>query len=481
MSGSKTTHRLVLLAAVALILRIATVILLFSVHSRPLTYEHGRIAENLLAGRGFTITFLGVEGPTSQQAPFYPFFLAAIYAVCGPGTHTAIVVAQLIQCFTGTTLVLAVVWLTWSLLPERRLAGWLAGWGAALYPTHIYAVTHLQVALWAALVLTVLLAVAVDARWRATWRGALLAGLLSGALLLIEPILALALPVVAVAFWLGQRVGKGWLLSPAALARLAVVPLVALVVIAPWLIRNRLVHGEFVFIKSSFGYAFWQGNHPLSWGTDKIPKPEAQQARLKHDGTLADMDRALWEARHETLYIDDVVLKPQGYARFAGLSEPQRSRLLAAEAWQAIRRDPLRYGRLCLQRLRYFLLFDETNPKAANQLYRTATVIWLALAFVGLAATAGAWRRLWPTYAIFALVALFHTLVIVSTRFRIPVEPLSFVWAAAAIAPVLARWLDDPTIPVRRPGETRHDPLAGPRHGLRGPYYRRKKSMKYEG
>ena len=40
--------------------------------------------------------------------------------------------------------------------------------------------------------------------------------------------------------------------------------------------------------------------------------------RQQHDGTLAGMDRALWEARHETLYIDDVLLKPTGYREFAG-------------------------------------------------------------------------------------------------------------------------------------------------------------------
>ena len=88
---------------------------------------------------------------------------------------------------------------------------------------------------------------------------------------------------------------------------------VAALVITPWTVRNWLVHGRPMFIKSSFGYAFWQGNNPISWGTDKIPKPSAEPMRLENDGTLADMNRALWEARHETLYIDDVLLKPDGY------------------------------------------------------------------------------------------------------------------------------------------------------------------------
>jgi hypothetical protein len=226
-----------------------------------------------------------------------------------------------------------------------------------------------------------------------------------------------------------------------------------------------------VFIKSTFGYAFWQGNCPGSWGTDKVPKAVAEEARLTNDGTLRGMDRALWEARYETVYIDDLALKPTGYRDFMGLSEPQRSRLLGARAWQFICAHPGTYVRLCLQRLQYFLLFDETNPKAANRLYRVTTVAWLVLGLVGLLVSWPRWRSLWPTYAIFLVVTLFHTLVIVSARFRIPVEPMSFIWASAAIAPLVVRRVGPRPIRVLRPGEVSRDPLP-PRPALSGPHYR---------
>ena len=193
----------------------------------------------------------------------------------------------------------------------------------------------------------------------------------------------------------------------------------------PWTVRNWLVHGEPVFIKSTFGYAFWQGNSPGSWGTDKVPKAVAEAARLDNDGTLRGVERALWEARYVTVYIDDLSLKPTGYRDFAGLSEPARSRLLLHRAWQFIHANPAVYLRLCLKRLQYFLLFDETNPKASHRLYRITTVVWLVLAVVGALVSWPHRRRLWPTYAVFLAVMLFHTLVIVSARFRIPVEPLS--------------------------------------------------------
>ena len=460
-----------LLCALALGLRICVVLALGGEHAGPLGYEHARIAENLLAGRGFSIEFLGSEGPTSQQAPFYPTLLAAFYWCFGAGTPQAILAVQLLQCVAGAAVVLVVVWLGWSLVPDEPGVGWVAGLGAALYPTHLYMVTHQQVALWAALLLTLLVAVVVSPRWRATTGGAILAGCLAGGLLLTEPILALALPVCAAAFWLARTPGRRSAPDrPAPLGRVLLMAVVAAAMITPWTVRNCLVHGRFVFIKSTFGYALWQGNNPASFGTDKVPKPSAERLRLDHDGTLTGVNRALWEARHETLYIDDVLLKPTGYREFAGLSEPERSRLLGRRAVEFIRGNPGRYGRLCLARLRYFLLFDETNPKAANPIYRAATVAWLVLGGIGLLVCVPRWRAFWPTFAIFALVTLFHSLVITSVRFRIPLEPLAFVWAATAVAPLLVR-LAPRRIKVYRPGENSRGPSASG-HALRGPHWK---------
>ncbi|MHC4400171.1 MAG: hypothetical protein ACYTG0_10870 [Planctomycetota bacterium] len=472
MGRSRTTIGLVVLGSLALGLRVWAVLALRTEHAAPVTYEHGRIAENLLAGRGFTIEFLGVEGPTSQQAPFYPFLLAAAYGCFGVETPEAILAVQLLQCLAGAGLVLAVVWLGWVLVPDRRGIGWAAGLAAAVYPTHVYMVTHMQVAVWAALLLTTLLAVVCSPRWRNSWAGAALAGTLCGALLLIEPIMALALPICAVAFWLGEKTER-WTgrFKPAPLAKVALMAGVAALMITPWLVRNRIVHGEVVFIKSTFGYAFWQANNRASWGTDKIPKPSAERLRLEHDGTLTGMERALWEARHETVYIDDVLLKPTGYREFAGLSEPQRSRLLGRRAVEFICARPAQYVKLCLRRLRYFLLFDETNPKAAHRVYRAATVVWLVLALVGLLVSRDRWRELWPTYAVFAVVTLFHALVITSVRFRIPLEPLSFVWAAWSVVPPLARLTAPPRAKPDSSGVDAAKPF-GSEQVLKGPHWR---------
>ncbi|HLA85103.1 MAG TPA: hypothetical protein VJL29_09935 [Thermoguttaceae bacterium] len=457
---------LLLLAGLALGLRLGVVFALWGSETGPITYEHGRIAENLLAGRGFSIELLGAEGPTSQQAPFYPVLLAAAYACFGAGSSAAVLAVELLQCVAGTALVLAVAWLAWSLVPTRPALGWIVGLGAAVYPTHLYMVTHLQVAVWAALLLTVLLAVVVSPRFRATTRGAILAGVLSGMLLLVEPILALALPVCAAAFWLGEP--RRW--TAVAVGRVVLVAAMAAVVIGPWLVRGWAVHGEPVFIKSTFGYAFWQGNNPASWGTDKVPKSTVPQMLAHRDGTAAGANAALWEARHETLYVDRVALTADDYRLLGRLSEPARSRELGRRAWRFVQENPGRYAELCLRRLHYFLLFDETNPKATHRIYRTATVAWLVLAFVGVLVSRGQWRAFWPTFVIFVLVTLFHALVITSARFRIPVEPMSFLWAGAAVCPLVERMFLQPRLKIHRPGESPRDPF-GPAHAMRGPHF----------
>ena len=57
------------LVMLAIVIRASAVLILQSHHVSRSTYEHGEIAANLLAGRGFSISFLGATGPTSQQAP----------------------------------------------------------------------------------------------------------------------------------------------------------------------------------------------------------------------------------------------------------------------------------------------------------------------------------------------------------------------------------------------------------------------------
>ena len=115
----------------------------------------------------------------------------------------------------------------------------------------------------------------------------------------------------------------------------------------------------------------------------------------------------------------------------ATLPEPERSRVLLRRALDDLRRDPWRYPRLCLRRLRYFVLFDETNPKTRSLIYRGPHLALTIAALLGpIAMPRPMRRRLGPTFLTTILIGAFHALTIVSARFHVPIEPLMAVWAA---------------------------------------------------
>ena len=146
---------------------------------------------------------------------------------------------------------------------------------------------------------------------------------------------------------------------------------------------------------------------------------------------MEGLNRTLWEARHEAGYIDDVALSRDDYLMLGRVSEPERSRILFRRALSELKAEPGRYAELCLRRLRYFVLFDETNPKSRVLVYRLSHLVLTLFGGLGLIlAGASLRRRLVPTIITVALITVFHSLTIVSARFHIPLEPLLGVWGA---------------------------------------------------
>ena len=427
---------LLVLALLAVAVRVAAVFAVGSYKLDRVTYEHGEIARNLVEGRGFTVRWLGAEGPTSQQAPVYPALLAGCYKFFGVESTAAKLAMQLFQALLGSLLAVCVVLLARELLPDGPLVGWLAGAGAAVYPTLVYATTQIQVASLATLLVVVVLWSAARSARLNSVATAAACGAASGVLILTDPILGLV--VFAALLMLGgrllapprSRTHPMFAVNTAALFGVALMACIATV--TPWVMRNYVVHGELVPVKSTFGYAFWQGNHARSFGTDKIPLAEAAGGPAR---TLDELERSLWHTRlHQTLYIDDAVLSRDRVTELGRLPEPQRSRQLLAESLAYIGQHPWHYARLCLQRLRYFLLFDETNPKSRVWVYRVSHLALLVVSLAGLWVSRQRAGRLWPTYLVFGLVTAFHTLTIVSARFHIPVEPIQIIWGSCAIA-----------------------------------------------
>ncbi len=267
----------------AIAARVAAVLVLRNHEVPRSTYEHGEIAANLLAGRGFSIRFLGADGPTSQQAPVYPIIVAAAYAVggvgdaAGPAAAGAGTVRPGRLPRLGRPAALAAGRAGPSAdrgdggtdrrpPPDARLrrdprAGRRPGGDPARLDARLGLSNREH----------------REAARRRDHRRVWLA-----LLALTDPILSLAI--------VGDRVGAsqqayaGRLASPCSWPRCTM--LVALVGISPWLVRNYRVHGEFVAIKSTFGYAFWQGNCALSEGTDKVRRASVESILRRGQGGI---------------------------------------------------------------------------------------------------------------------------------------------------------------------------------------------------
>jgi hypothetical protein len=435
----------------AIAIRIAAVLVLRNHEVSRSTYEHGEFAANLLAGRGFSMRFLGADGPTSQQTPVYPTLVAGAYAIGGVGTPRALLILELGQSVLGGLLVWGVMRLSRRVMPESPAVAAAAGLIAAVHPTLIYAATHVQVAGLGAALLVWTLVWAYRAGKSGKPFHAAIAGAFLSLLALADPILSLATVGVVWAIGQGCRRVAGGL---GRFIRLTGLTLgVSLLGVAPWLVRNHRIHREFVAIKSTFGYAFWQGNCSLSEGSDKVRRASAEAIvgsapSPLQIANLQGLNRILWQARHEAGYIDDIALTPADKLRLGLESEPERSRILFRRALADLAINPWRYPMLCLRRMQYFVFFDETNPKSRSMVYRVPHVGLTLCALAGLLlAGPAACRRLLPTIATAAAITMFHTLTIVSARFHIPLEPMMAVWAAAG----LTRWA---TGGARRVGST---------------------------
>ena len=261
------------LIVLAVAVRAAAVLVLQSHKVPHSTYEHGEIAANLLAGRGFSVRFLGADGPTRSRRRSIPFLVAGAYALGGVGTPRALLILELGQAALGGLLVAGVLMLAREVAPGRRRVALVAGAIAAVHPTLVYAATHVQVALLAATLLTVDPRLGLPdgphgarprcGRARACcWRCS------------CSPTRSSASPARASPG--RSRSGRGSARPgpPAGRDRCSRPALG----VAPWIVRNARVHGEFVFIKSTFGYAFWQGNCALSEGTDKVVRASVDRA-----------------------------------------------------------------------------------------------------------------------------------------------------------------------------------------------------------
>lgn len=365
--------------------------------------EYLSLARSLAAGHGLVYDAAMLAGPIEPfgRAPGYPLFLSIV----GGGDAVTDAVPASVKIAQSVVGAIGVIFV-------GILAGRLAGTRAATIAAFIAACHPMLVAISARAFSEALSwPLGLVAAWivsdasrasgtRAIWIAAL-SGMAIGVCALVRPAMIVFAGVCAL-WWLWRR-------SP---ARVAGLTLGAILVLAPWTIRNYTREGRFVLVASEGGVTFWTGNHPLAIG----------------DGDLAanpQLKRASQSLKAEHPDLNEQQLEPIYYRE--------------ALAW--IRAHPGDW--LVLEARKIFYLLVPVGPSYQLHSWRYAFasagsyLLLLPAAIVGVRRM-GAARRLAPGLWLLLASAVVTCLVFFpQERFRIPViDPVLIVCAGAAWPPV---------------------------------------------
>jgi hypothetical protein len=214
----------------------------------------------------------------------------------------------------------------------------------------------------------------------------------------------------------------------------AILLAMTLLVLGPWTIRNRMVHGAWVPVKSSFWVNTWKANNDYASGSDRLPMSPEFREKLK-SSLLETDDTAIRQGKEETARAYSI-LTPEQRARLFGHPELEREKVFREITVNWIRAHPGHYARLCFIRFGKTLWIDWDNPRSYRLIYIGSRSLLLLTAAIGLLlAIRRRWALLIPALFYGCTLAL-YTLTITAGRFAIPFEPLMLCFSALAVATV---------------------------------------------
>jgi len=242
--------------AVAFLVRLGLMVAMHP-YDQPLRVEIHHVALSLSDGHGFANPYPTPTGPTALYTPGCPLILAGIYRIFGSGRLAEAVTYVLDMSIAS--LVFALLPLASSWLGLSRQIGVWAGFLGAAIPVYLLneyrSITAVSGAL-SLMCLTLLTAWAWSTRQRLSGRLAVLFGAAWGAVLLISPNLLF--------------VGLLWLIGVSVQFRTSIMRfastslIVACLILAPWVIRNKIILGSPILTRSGFGLELWIANNDYS-------------------------------------------------------------------------------------------------------------------------------------------------------------------------------------------------------------------------
>lgn len=362
--------------------------------------EISNIAVSLAGGHGFASPFPSnvSTGPTAWIPPLYPFLCSLIFRVTG-GYSTAAV--QAICVLNGLFSALTCIPLYWAAkkIFDRRVA-LVAGWTFALCPYFAkWSVTWVWETTLSALFMTWMFWAILKIQQEDTLRNWIIYGCVWGAAMLNNPSV-LTLVAFSILWFLEWGGRKSWRHILAAV-------LVCMVVISPWIARNRIVMHRWIFIRSNFGFEFHLGNFPGSKGD-------------------CWMDRHPWGNEKEL-----EVYRSEGEVEYVAEH--------GKEAKQFIAENPGEFVRLCWHR---FLNFWNGGAMRMRPRWRALWLPWLYLPLT-ITTAAGLFlmlkRRLMVANLMFLAIVVYpwpYYIACIQTRFRHVIDPLMLMVSVYFLAEV---------------------------------------------
>jgi hypothetical protein len=426
---------------------------------------YAAIAANLSDGDGFTVG-AGATQPSSNYSPGLPLFVAGVYeATGGVNERLARVVLAAIGAMSvlfayaiGRRLTCLLTRPPGPLMkdPPRAVEnsppvvpGLLGALAVAVYPALLEYQGMLMSEPLAASLLSGGVLAALWA-WDGSWGRWLLPGLLFGALAMVRPEY-LGIAVLVALVIAAREMKSDWRNS---FLRAAVFLGAALVIIAPWTMRNAVALDRFVPISTGGGQVLFAGTYLPSDGD-----PEKVGAEVVRENPQLFVPRDAQRLRLEQ------ILARLAQARYPGMETDQAlSKMGKEKLWDNISEDSGGYAGFVATKVGRIW---SHGPRDVMREPVWEVVHWLLVAFGLFGLAVLAWQRRWEALlfgTIFLAITALSALLVASPRRVLVLVPLLAPLAATALTYLTGRFGSASAGDLTKPGSPA-DALSPPHPG----------------
>ena len=377
----------------------------------PYGFELGRVAKAIASGQGFSSPLRFVDtGPTVWFTPIFPYIVAGIFRIWGVFSDLSrIVIITMNSAFAALT-VIPIYGIAERCFRKTVAVG--AAWCWVFLPTAVmFPITWIwdtaMAALFLALIFWATLAIR-DAKTSWAWAGY---GASWAIGVLINPSLLSVFPFLfGWAVWESRRDSARWLKFSAATL------LVFIIGLAPWTVRNYLVFGKFIALRSNLGLELWLGNNPNvadTWDQSLHPNDDRKEAdKYKRMGEMPYME----EKQHEAL----------AFMRTHPMDTLNHTWRRFVENWLAVTDSPADLWNGAPLYAKAFII--------QNFLFSIFTMLGALFAY------RSSRRNAFPLVMVILVFPLIFYVTHSSLRYRFPMDPIMMVLAAYGVYCPISLW-----------------------------------------